>query len=102
MSFKRISIAFSFLTFGLYAALVLSLFYFFRKDTFFETLLSERTMFSIRLSVIAATISTLLSILIAVPSAFALSRYDFPGKRAVDTILELPMIVSRRRWAQCC
>ena len=94
MSFKRISIAFSFLTFGLYAALVLSLFYFFRKDTFFETLLSERTMFSIRLSVIAATISTLLSILIAVPSAFALSRYDFPGKRAVDTILELPMIVS--------
>jgi molybdate transport system permease protein len=94
MSFKRISIVFSFLTFGLYAALVLSLFYFFRKDTFFETLLSERTMFSIRLSVVAATISTLLSILIAVPSAFALSRYDFPGKRAVDTILELPMIVS--------
>ena len=80
MSFKRISIACSFLTFGLYAVLIVSLFYFFRKDTFLETLFSERTIFSIRLSVVAATISTLFSILIAVPSAFALSRYEFPGK----------------------
>jgi len=94
MTFKRISIACSFATFGLYGILVLSLFYFFRGDTLLETLLSERTLFSVRLSVVAATISTLISILIALPSAFALSRYDFPGKTAVDTILELPMIVS--------
>jgi molybdate transport system permease protein len=57
-------------------------------------LLSERTLFSVRISVVAATVSTLLAILIAIPSAFALSRYEFAGKRAVDTILELPMIVS--------
>jgi molybdate transport system permease protein len=94
MNFKKISIAFSLATFGIYAVFILSLFYFFRGETLLDTLLSERTLFSIRLSVVAATISTLLSILIAVPSAFALSRYDFPGKRAVDTILELPMIVS--------
>lgn len=94
MTFKKISIACSLATFGLYALFILSLFYFFRRETLVETLLSERTLFSIRLSVVAATISTLLSILIAVPSAFALSRYDFPGKSAVDTILELPMIVS--------
>jgi len=94
MTFKKISIACSLATFGLYAVLILSLFYFFRTETLLDTLLSERTLFSIRLSVGAATISTFLSILIAIPSAFALSRYDFPGKRAVDTILELPMIVS--------
>ncbi|MBI5569065.1 MAG: ABC transporter permease [Desulfomonile tiedjei] len=94
MSFKRISIACSVATFGVYAILILSLFYFFRRETLWDTLLSERTLFSIRLSIMAATISTLLSIVIAVPSAFALSRYDFLGKRAVDTILELPMIVS--------
>jgi molybdate transport system permease protein len=88
------SIAFSFLTFGLYAALIASLFYFFRGDVLVQTLLSERTLFSIRLSVVAATVSTLISMVIAIPSAFALSRYEFPGKRAVDTILELPMIVS--------
>ncbi len=94
MTFRKISIAFSLATFGIYALLILSLFYFFRGETLWDTLRSERTLFSIRLSIVAATISTLLSVLIAIPSAFALSRYDFPGKRAVDTILELPMIVS--------
>jgi len=94
MTFKRISVACSFLTFGLYAALIGSLFYFFNRGTLFETLLSERTLFSVRLSLLAATVSTLLSMLIAIPSAFALSRYEFHGKRAVDTLLELPMIVS--------
>jgi molybdate transport system permease protein len=48
----------------------------------------------VRLSIFAATVSTLLSILIAVPSAFALSRFEFKGRTLVDTILELPMIVS--------
>lgn len=94
MTFKKISIAFSIATFGIYTLLILSLFYFFRGETLWDTLRSERTLFSIQLSIIAASISTLLSVLIAIPSAFALSRYDFPGKRAVDTILELPMIVS--------
>jgi molybdate transport system permease protein len=94
MSFRRISIAFSFFTFSLYAVLIASLFYFFRGDTLWETLGSERMMFSVRLSIFAATVSTLFSILIAVPSAFALSRYEFKGKTVVDTILELPMIVS--------
>jgi len=94
MNFRRISIAFSFFTFSLYAVLIASLFYFFRGDTLWETLGSERMMFSVRLSIFAATVSTLLSLLIAVPSAFALSRYEFRGRTAVDTILELPMIVS--------
>ncbi|MFN3505670.1 MAG: ABC transporter permease [Caldimicrobium sp.] len=31
---------------------------------------------------------------IALPSAYALSRFDFKGKYFIDTILELPMIVS--------
>jgi molybdate transport system permease protein len=94
MTFKKISIACSFATFGLYVILILSLFYFFRGETLVDTLFSQRTLFSIRLSLGAATVSTVVSILIALPAAFALSRYDFPGKSAVDTMLELPMIVS--------
>jgi molybdate transport system permease protein len=94
MSFRRISIGFSFFTFSIYGVLIASLFYFFRGSTLLETLASERMMFSVRLSIFAATVSTLLSILIAVPSAFALSRYEFRGRTVVDTILELPMIVS--------
>jgi molybdate transport system permease protein len=94
MSFKRLAIVFSFFIFFLYAGLILSLFYFYRAGLFFDILLSERTLFSIRLSLAAATAATLLSVFFAVPSAYALSRFKFPGRRIIDTALELPMIVS--------
>lgn len=94
MSLRRLSILSAFSTFALFAGLILSLFYFFRGDLFMETLLSERTLFSIRLSMYSATVAAALATALAVPSAYALSRCDFPGKDAVDTLLELPMIVS--------
>ncbi len=81
-------------TFMLYFILAVSLLYFFHKDTFLEVLWSQRTLYSVRLSVLAASFATTLSVLMAIPSAYALSRYEFIGRRAVDTILELPMIVS--------
>lgn len=94
MNLKRLSILCACGIFVLFAGLILSLFYFYRADTFLATLLSERTWFSIRLSLLSATAAMVFSMAVAIPSAYALSRYDFWGKRAVDTILELPMIVS--------
>lgn len=94
MTFKRLSILFALSIFSLYAGLVLSLFYFYKTSTFVEIIISERTLFSIKISLIAATIATLLSLFLALPSAYALSRFDFRGKHVIDTILELPMIVS--------
>ncbi len=94
MTFKRLSIFFAASVFALYAGLVLSLFYFWKGSLFVETFFSERTLFSIKISLIAATVATLLSLLLAVPSAYALSRFDFKGRNVIDTILELPMIVS--------
>lgn len=94
MTFKRLSILFAISVFAIYAGLVVSLFYFYKGSIFVETLFSERTLFSIKISLIAATIATLLSIIIALPCAYALSRFDFKGRNVIDTILELPMIVS--------
>lgn len=94
MNFKRLSIACSVSIFLMYVGLILSLFYFYRNELFIKALTSERTLFSIELSLTAATIATLLSIILAIPSAYALSRFDFKGKQVIDTILELPMIVS--------
>ncbi|MDR4508467.1 MAG: ABC transporter permease [Candidatus Brocadiaceae bacterium] len=94
MKFKRLCIVFAFCTFFLYAGLMVSLVYFFKGSLFMETLFSERTLFSIRLSLLAATIATALSLFMAIPSAYALSRYNFMAKNMIDTILELPMIVS--------
>jgi len=94
MSFKRIAISFGFLIFFLYVGLVLSLFYFYEGPLFLETLFSKRTLFSLRLSLIVATSATVLSVFFALPAAYALSRYKFFGRQVIDTILELPMIVS--------
>lgn len=94
MTFKRLSISLSFVVFFLYGGLVISLFYFYDGGLFVKTLTSERTLFSIRLSLITATIATLISVGLAIPSAYALSRYTFFGRELVDMILELPMVVS--------
>ncbi len=94
MSFKRVATVFTYSSFLLYSGLILSLFYFYRKGLFVETIFSERTLYSIRLSLTAATLATLISIFIAIPTAYALSRYDFYGRKIIDTMLELPMIVS--------
>lgn len=93
-SFFRTSICAAFLLFAFYAALILSLLTVFEGKRFFEILLASDTLYSIRLSLTAATISAFLAVTFGLPAAYALSRKDFFGKKAVDTILELPMIMS--------
>jgi len=94
MSFRRLTIAFAAFVFLMYAGLILSLGYFYQGTLFMQTLLSERTLYSLSLSVTTATIVTAFSVLFAVPAAYALSRYEFFGRKVIDTLLELPMIVS--------
>lgn len=63
-------------------------------STFISALVSEEILFAIRLSIITATISTLIAILIAIPVAYAISQSRFPGKDIVDSLLDLPIVVS--------
>ncbi len=91
---KKTTIAASFFIFAMYAVLIVSLFYFLKPDLLSGKIFSERIIFSIKLSLGAATIASILSVLIGIPAAFALSRYDFTGKTIIDSFLELPMIVS--------
>jgi len=62
--------------------------------TLTATLGSHEIFFAMRLSVITATIATIISFLIATPTAYAISHYHFPGKDIVDTILDLPIVIS--------
>lgn len=94
MTFKRISIFFSYIVFIFYIGLVLSMVYFWNGPLFLEILFSRRTLFSIKISFLTATIATLFSLLLALPCAYALSRFEFRGKYIIDTILELPLVVS--------
>lgn len=94
MGLKKVSISFSIFTLFFYLVLIFSLLSFISQDRFFDILFSERTLFSIKLSITAAFIAVMLSFIIALPAAYALSRYEFAGKKLIDLLLELPMIVS--------
>jgi len=94
MGFRYTMIGAAVCIFIFYLGLILSLFYFAGGKGFWEALSSPYTLFSIRLSLMAATGATLLAVMIGLPAAYALSRFEFPGKRILDTFLEIPIIMS--------
>lgn len=94
MSFRRLTICASLAVFCLYALLIASLAYFFRFDQAYRIWFSERTLFTIKLSFTAAVLAAATAMSLAVPAAYALSRFEFRGRLAVDAILEFPIIVS--------
>jgi len=94
MDFRRFTICAALAIFAFYAALIASLAYFFKTDQVWAIWTSERTLFTVRLSLAAATLAAALALVIAVPAAYALSRFEFRGRMVADTILEFPIIVS--------
>ena len=58
-----------------------------------EALASPEIRYAIRLSLVSCTITTLLALWVAVPLGYLLARTSFPGKAAVDTILDVPIVL---------
>ncbi len=52
---------------------------------------SQEILFAIELSLLTSFISTILCIIISIPTAYALARYDFFGKSLINTILDAPL-----------
>ncbi len=48
---------------------------------------------SIILTLFSCTVTAILSIIIAVPTGYLLSRYNFPGKLLIDAILDIPIVL---------
>lgn len=94
MSLRRATVAAALTVLLLYGGLILSLAWFLDGAAVRTAVQSGRTLFSIKLSLGAATIAATLALLLAAPAAYALSRYRFRGRELVDTILEFPIIVS--------
>jgi molybdate transport system permease protein len=94
ISLRHTTVLAALLVLALYGGLILSLGWFLELPTLRGTLTSARTLFSIQLSLVGATVAAGLALLLAVPAAYALSRYRFRGREMVDTILEFPIIVS--------
>jgi len=58
-----------------------------------EILRSDSVQYSIRLTLFSCTVSAILSIVVAVPAGYILSRYNFRGKTLVDAILDIPIVL---------
>ncbi|UUX91596.1 ABC transporter permease [Methanoplanus endosymbiosus] len=56
-----------------------------------QSLMSEEIQFAIYLSLVTSVASTALCIVVGVPAAYGLARYDFFGKSIVNTLLDLPL-----------
>ena len=56
-----------------------------------ENLFSEEMQYSLKLSLITGGISTVMVMIFALPIGYALSRFQFPLKGLVKTILDLPV-----------
>lgn len=48
---------------------------------------------AVRLTLVTCTISALLSLLVATPLGYLLSRHQFPGRWLVDTIIDIPVML---------
>lgn len=94
MSLKRIVISISYSILFLYGILLLSALFLFDFDSFAKVFSSPRLLHALWMSIAAASIASLLALIMAIPAAYALSRYSFRLKSFVDIILELPMIIS--------
>ncbi len=54
---------------------------------------SPEIRYAIRLSLVSCTLTTLLSLWVAVALGYLLARCDFPGKRWIDAIVDIPIVL---------
>ena len=79
---------------GYFLLLVGSQSAFFSLTDFLEQIVQRDIRSAIMLSLVAATVSTALAVILAIPAAYALARINFPGKRLLDTFIDLPMVLT--------
>ena len=63
------------------------------KQALWLALTDHETMRSIGLTIYAALMATAIGFFLGVPLAYLLARYEFPGKRIVEALVDLPIVV---------
>lgn len=58
---------------------------------FGEAIRSKEVLFSLRMSMVTSSISTAICLVLSLPTAYALSHVDFPGKRLAELLMELTL-----------
>lgn len=58
-----------------------------------EALSSREILYSIYLSLVSCTMSAILSLWVAVPLGYLMSRHEFWGKSVVDALIDIPIVL---------
>lgn len=58
-----------------------------------SALKDKNIQFSIKLTLLTSTVAALLSLLVAVPLGYLLSRRRFPGRALVDALIDIPIVL---------
>ena len=58
-----------------------------------EALKSKEIQFAIKLSLFTCTVTTILALIVSIPVGYLLTNYDFIGKKFIDTLLDIPIIL---------
>jgi molybdate transport system permease protein len=56
-------------------------------------LADEDIQYSVKLTLLSCTITTILSLWVAIPVGYLLSRHDFRGKSLADAVLDIPIVL---------
>ena len=82
---------------GTYVVLILAMLFaeaaFTTPDHIVHALASEEIRYSLRLSLLSCTLTTILSLWVAVPLGYLLSRFSFFGKQFLDAVLDIPIVL---------
>jgi molybdate transport system permease protein len=73
--------------------MIASLCTYFTFDEFWKTINQPHVIYSIKLSMLSCTISAILSVWVAVPIGYIMSRFNFRGKTVIDSILDIPIVL---------
>lgn len=89
--FKLVTITVTAALTGFFAFLLFYILTYSGFSHFVKALMSREILFAIKMSLFTATVSTVLCVLVALPAAYALARYEFTGKSVVRTLIDVPL-----------
>ena len=67
--------------------------YFTSIGAFVRALLKPEIQFAFRLTLVSCTIASILALWVATPLGYLLSRFRFPGRGVVDTLVDIPIVL---------
>jgi molybdate transport system permease protein len=82
---------------GLYVAIILAMIgadaFYAARGGIWQTLTSPEIRYAIGLSLFTSSASAALSLIVAAPLGYLLSRHDFWGKRLLDAVIDIPIVL---------